>query len=93
MLCRRTTFDTSDKSLRSEPVSSQQDAEKRVADTYARMQAKVHEAANATKAAADTARKASSYAALWLFISLLIGAFVSSRGGDLGWPTARPLNH
>ncbi len=72
---------------------SQQDAEKRVADTYARMQAKVHETANATKAAADTARKASSYAALWLFISLLIGAFVSSLAATVGGRTARPVNH
>ena len=61
---------------------SQQDAEKRVADTYARMQAKVRDVGNATKAAADSARKASSYAALWLFISLLIGAFVASLVGD-----------
>jgi hypothetical protein len=63
---------------------SQQDAEKRVADTYARMQAKVREAKDEAKAAADSARKASSYAALWLFISLLIGAFVASFAATIG---------
>jgi hypothetical protein len=63
---------------------SQQDAEKRVTDTYARMQAKVREAKDEAKAAADSARKASSYAALWLFISLLIGAFVASLAATIG---------
>ena len=62
----------------------QQDAEKRVIDTYARMQAKIRDVGNATKAAADDARKASSYAALWLFISLLIGAFVASWSATFG---------
>ena len=63
---------------------SQQDAEKRVTDTYARMQAKAREVSNEAKAAADSARKASSYAALWLFISLLIGAFVASVAATVG---------
>ncbi len=63
---------------------SQQDAEKRVSDTYAHMQAKVREAKDEAKAAADSARKASSYAALWLFISLLIGAFVASLAATIG---------
>ena len=34
--------------------------------------------------AADKARKASSYAALWLFVSLLIGAFVASLSATYG---------
>jgi hypothetical protein len=63
---------------------SQQDAERRVTETYSRMQAKIRDLANETKAAADTARKASSYAALWLFISLLIGAFVASWAATFG---------
>lgn len=63
---------------------SQQDAEKRVTDTYARAQAKLTEAQTAAKEAADKARKASSYAALWLFVSLLIGAFVASLAATLG---------
>lgn len=57
---------------------SQADAEKRVTDTFTRFQTKVKEAETAARDAADKARKASSYAALWMFVSLLIGAFVSS---------------
>lgn len=63
---------------------SQQDAEKRVTDTYTGMQSKLREAEVAAKDAADKARKASSYAALWLFISLLIGAFVASLAATFG---------
>lgn len=63
---------------------SQNDAEKRVSDTYARMQTKLVEAQTAARAAADKARKASAYAALWIFISLLIGAFVASYAATLG---------
>lgn len=63
---------------------SQQDAEKRVSDTYARLQAKMREAENAAKEAADTTRKASAHAALWLFISLLAGAFIASLSATYG---------
>lgn len=63
---------------------SQQEAEKRVTDTYARLQKKLNEAQGAAKDAADKARKASAYAALWLFISLLIGAFVASLSATYG---------
>lgn len=63
---------------------SQQEAEKRVTDTYARMQAKLRDAETAAREAADKARKASAYAALWLFISLLIGAFVASFAATYG---------
>ncbi|HEX7455021.1 MAG TPA: hypothetical protein VF296_03175, partial [Gallionella sp.] len=63
---------------------TQQDAEKRVSDTYARMQAKLHDAETSARDAADKARKASAYAALWLFISLLIGAFVASLAATYG---------
>jgi hypothetical protein len=48
---------------------SQQAAEKRVTDT---------------REALDSARKASTYGALWLFISLLIGAFVASLAATYG---------
>jgi hypothetical protein len=57
---------------------SQQDAEKRVTETFNRAKAAQDEARDKAKAAADTARKSSAYASLWLFISLLIGAFVAS---------------
>lgn len=63
---------------------TQKDAEKRVSDTYARMQAKLHDAETATKDAANKARKASAYAALWIFISLLGGAFVASLAATFG---------
>jgi len=49
------------------------DAQKRVTETFTRMQE-----------AADKARKASAYAALWLFISLLAGAFVASFTATYG---------
>jgi hypothetical protein len=63
---------------------TQRDAEKRVNDVYARMQAKLHDAEVATKDAANKARKASAYAALWIFISLLGGAFVASLAATYG---------
>ena len=63
---------------------TQQEAEKRVNDTYARMQAKLRDAETAAKEAADKARKTSAYAALWLFISLLIGAFIASFAATYG---------
>ncbi|MDO9103159.1 MAG: hypothetical protein Q7J20_07430 [Candidatus Nitrotoga sp.] len=63
---------------------TQRDAEKRVNDTYARMQAKLHDAEAATKEAANKARKASAYAALWIFVSLLGGAFVASLAATFG---------
>ena len=63
---------------------TQQDAEKRVIDTYAHVQTKLHDAETAAKEAADKGRKAYAYAALWLFISLLIGAFVASFAATIG---------
>jgi len=42
------------------------------------------EAEAAAREAADTARKASAYAALWLFISLLMGAFIASWMATFG---------
>lgn len=63
---------------------SQHEAEKRVADVYARAQGKLNNAEVAAKNAADKARKASSYAALWMFVSLLIGAFVASLAATYG---------
>jgi hypothetical protein len=63
---------------------SQQEAEKRVNDTFARMQAKLRDTEAAAREAADKARKASALAALWLFISLLLGAFVASLCATYG---------
>jgi len=63
---------------------TQQAAEKRVSDTYARVQAKLRDAETAASVVAEKARKTSAYAALWLFISLLIGAFVASLAATYG---------
>jgi hypothetical protein len=63
---------------------AQSDAEKRVTDTYARIQAKLRDAEASARAAADKARKASAYASLWLVASLLIGAFVASLAATYG---------
>lgn len=63
---------------------SQQDAEKRVNDTYAKAQATLKDAQTKAKEAADAARKASAYGALWLVVSLLIGAFVASFAATYG---------
>jgi hypothetical protein len=63
---------------------SQQDAEKRVTDTYAKAQAALNNAKAKAQEAADAARKASAYASLWLVISMLIGAFVASFAATYG---------
>lgn len=63
---------------------SQQDAEKRVNDTYAKAQAALKDAQAKAKEAADAARKASAYASLWLVVSMLIGAFVASFAATWG---------
>lgn len=63
---------------------NQQDAEKRVNEVYNRAQTKLRNAEAAVREAADKARKASAYAALWLFVSLLIGAFVASLAATFG---------
>jgi hypothetical protein len=63
---------------------SQQQAEQRVREAFARLQTTLGEAEAAAREAADAAREASAYAALWLFISLLIGAFVASWMATFG---------
>ncbi len=63
---------------------AQAEAEQRVSQTYARVQEGLRSAETAAKEAADKARKASAVAALWLFISLLIGAFVASLSATFG---------
>lgn len=63
---------------------SQLDAEKRVADVHAKAQTQLRAADVAARDAADKARKASAYSALWLFVSLLIGAFVASLAATFG---------
>jgi hypothetical protein len=59
---------------------SQADADKRVDDVVSRAKA----AADEARAAADTARRATAYFSLWMFISLLIGAFCASYAATVG---------
>ncbi|CAN5419751.1 hypothetical protein BH09PSE6_BH09PSE6_28110 [soil metagenome] len=56
----------------------QADAERRVTDTLNQLQTAAKDAETKAREAADAAKKASAYAALWLFVSLLAGAFVAS---------------
>lgn len=63
---------------------SQEEAEKRVVDVQAKAQARLNEADAAAREAADKARKASAYGSLWLFVSLLIGAFFASLCATFG---------
>lgn len=57
---------------------SQQEAQTRVSEVDARMRTMLEEAETAAREAADEARAAAAYAALWLFITLLMGAFFAS---------------
>jgi hypothetical protein len=63
---------------------SQQQAEQRVRDVFMNLQNTLNDAEAKARQAADDARKASAYAALWLFISLLAGAFVASWMATFG---------
>lgn len=59
---------------------SQEEAEKRVNDSFKAIQ----DAELAVKDAADKARKAAAYITLWAFIALLIGAFTASLAATWG---------
>lgn len=63
---------------------TEKEATQRVLVTYERMQEQARMVATSVKEAADATRKATSYAALWLFISLLAEAFVASFAATLG---------
>ena len=63
---------------------AQADAEKRVAETYAKAQSSLQQTKTSAMEAADKARKATAGASLWLFVSLLIGAFVASLSATYG---------
>jgi len=63
---------------------TQEEAERRVQEAFTSLQTTLDEAETAARAAADEAREASAYAALWLFISLLIGAFIASWMATFG---------
>ncbi len=63
---------------------SQADAEKRIDDTIGQAKAAIAKAEQAARDAADQARKAASYLALWLFVSMLVGAFSASYAATIG---------
>lgn len=63
---------------------TQQEAEQRVNEIYTNLQKKKADAAIAAKEAAEKARKATIYATLWLFVSLLMGAFSASLAATWG---------
>ena len=63
---------------------TQEQARERVSAIYQRLNESLRTAEGSAKAAADKARKASAYTALWLFISLLCGAFVASWMATFG---------
>lgn len=63
---------------------NQADAEKRVDETFTRMQTKLRETETAARETADKARKTSAFAALWIFVSLLTGAFAVSLAAPFG---------
>lgn len=70
---------------------SETEAQQRVADAYNNFRTKLHNLEVEAKEAADKARKASAYTSLWLFVSLLIGAFVASLSAIYGGRHRRML--
>jgi hypothetical protein len=63
---------------------AQAEAEQRVTDTFSRLKQTLDQAAAKAKQVADDARKASALLALWLVVSLFVGAFVASFAATLG---------
>ena len=91
------TLPIKDQTYLSELVSrhtglSQPEAEKRVSDIYSTMQTTKHNAEITAKDAAEKARKATIYGTLWLFVSLLLGAFSASLAATWGG-SCRDANH
>jgi hypothetical protein len=60
------------------------EAEQRVTDTFTRLKQNLDEAAAKAKQVADDARKASVALALWLVVSLFVGAFIASVAATFG---------
>jgi hypothetical protein len=63
---------------------SQQDAETRVNEVHAAAYKKIQDARDQARELADEARKHAAYASLWIFISLLSGAFIASLMATFG---------
>jgi hypothetical protein len=56
----------------------------RVKATYSNLEQKINALDTAARVAADAARKATIFASLWLFVALLMGAFVASLSATYG---------
>ena len=63
---------------------SQAEAEARVDAVYGRAAKAAADAKAKAQQAADTARKAGAHTALWMFVALLLGAFVASLAATFG---------
>ncbi|WP_426070982.1 hypothetical protein [Janthinobacterium sp. DSP2-3-3] len=63
---------------------TQAEAEARVDAVYARAAKAAADTKAAAQQAADTARKAGAHTALWMFVALLLGAFVASLAATFG---------
>ena len=63
---------------------TQQDAETRVNEVHAAAYKKIQDAKEQARKVADEARKHAAYASLWIFISLLSGAFIASLMATFG---------
>lgn len=57
---------------------TQQNAEQRVSEGFEKVKATLEEAETTAREAADEAREATAYGALWMFVTLLMGAFAAS---------------
>lgn len=62
----------------------QQAAQARVSELHGRLVTALDEAETAARETADEARAAAAYASLWLFITLLLGAFAASLFATFG---------
>lgn len=63
---------------------SQADAQARVDKVYGQAHQAVEDAKLAAKNAADTAAKVAAYTSLWMFVTLLLGAFFASFAATMG---------
>jgi hypothetical protein len=72
---------------------SQADAEQRVAQTTTAAKLAADAATARAKEVAETARKVAAYTALWVFVSLLVGAFYASLAATWGGKQRDPQSY
>lgn len=86
---RQDALDTTDSQYLAQRVAehtgmSPAEAQARVGEVDNRMRTAIEEAETTAREAADAARKATAYASLWIFITLLMGAFAASLLATFG---------